>query len=890
MVLLTLLAAALIRHHAGRPAPLARKPLRSWDIPVSVLPADKQEHGHAHGIGHTGSEHRAKPAVDEAAAAVVAAPPAPVHVHPAAFEWPHTLHTKERRGPNFILNGEHAAYNEERLTPIFERARVAGLETPGLVTAFFSPGGRLKLSVLMSEEGKLGYMLDAAKPESLSGGSGSGVYLPLLAPAFMELNADFKACTWNTNNTFGAQVHWQLEYGESFWRPVPGNERRHFRETFQQAKVWCEGSQCNGCEFVWELRLYEHALAVRAVVDGASIRDRPLQPQTDPDGEYARLDFGMGVRLPVEGKKAACWAQNAEDPYETRTCTDWNEPVMTPVTVVMDPANATATPKAPVNAYRYLSILQADGPAFMRSTMQTGPEAEGAGALLHIITRGELPVHALEHQLGVIEHPVLGWSTPTSWTAVLVGTSAADLAHQASLPYLLCPPPSSAFPMAMDARWVVHGKSLRIRGHSSQTSKQLADFASTYNYQLVHFDAGWYGEENNRSSSPRVVFPEFAHELDVAAVAQYAQTRNVATTVYVNEIALKDTPELLEIYPRWGLSGIKFGFVDVSSPKAMRILHQRIIAYQHVGMAVNVHDMYRPRGLSRTWPHLVTQEGVRGEERKPDATHHTILPFVRLLQGAADYTPRYLKGALRCTQAHQLALPIVFFSPIQSLFWAEPGKAIADAVKLYLPELVVWQMIPTTWDDTRILAGEIGQYVVVARRAGTDWFVGAITNDQERTLTLNLSSLFDNTWRGAAHPLPLLDQPADNQKGYQIHMYEDDHSFEGDRSGTGSNNVKVKLRQEFILPARFSTQVSAATKAPALASQGVFPSDPAQPHQGPLSEYRRQVNEAQARQLGNMFTKQTGRGVPAPVELDSPLFQIRMAPSGGNVLYIAPIL
>jgi len=893
LVLLLVLGALLLRHRMSRgsrssqvvstyeaPLPTVSVDAVVSSEPIPVVPAPLPEPGH-----------------DDASHA--SAGGGEKHVHPAQYEWSHTVHTPERRPSNFPLNGEHPAHNEEKLTPIFERPRVANLETPGMVTAFFSPGGKLKLSVLMSEEGKLGYMLDAARPETLGKAAADIVYVPLLPPAFMELHANYRPCLFETHNAFGAQVQWQLEFGESWWRPVPGNERRHFHETFQQAKVWCEGPQCLGCDFLFEYRLYEHGFAVRAVVDGSSVRGLEVAPQSDAEAEYASLDLGMGVRLPVDAARATCWAQSSEDPYVKHTCAEWAEPVMTPVTVVMD-APDKKVKGAPLLPYRYLTILQADGPAFMRSTAQTGVAPEGTGGLLHVIAKGEMPIHALENQLGVIEHPQMGWATPTSWNVILVADSSVQLAHQASLVYMLSPPPSPAFPMALDARWVPVGKSLRVRGHTTAQAKYLTDFAATYNYQLILFDAGWYGDENKKTSDPKQVAPEFAKDLSMPEVAGYARSRGVGTAVYVNEIALYHTPDLIDLYPRWGLSGIKFGFVDVASPRAMRVLHQRIIAYQHVGMTVNVHDIFRPRGMSRTWPHLVTQEGIRGEERKPDATHHTILPFVRLLQGSADYTPRYLKGSLRCTRAHQLALPLLFFSPIQSLFWAEPGQAIVEAVQLYLPELIMWQLMPTTWDDTRWLAGEVGEFALVGRRSAADWFVGAINNEggeAERTLTFNLSSLFDATFDQSTHPLPLPmfePDPSDKKalaRGYMVNLYEDDHSYTGDRTGTNANNVKVKLRQQFILPARFSTQVAMNSKPAALAAQGTpFPSDPPATHLAGVGEYRRSALKAQEKQLGNMFVKEGLKsGIPKPTELKSPIFKLKLAPSGGAVIYITPI-
>jgi hypothetical protein len=298
MLLLLLL---LVWRHESRPRPLPRKPLQPFDSPI---PRSHDTHDH---------DHEAIEAVAHDTTST--GPIEPAHVHPSAFEWDHET-VPERRPANFALNGEHPQYNEEKLTAIFERPRVAGLETPGLVTSFFSPSGRLKLSVLMSEEGRLGYMLDVARPDGATGASAT--YLPLLAPAFMELNANFQSCSFRTDNSFGAEVVWQLEFGESWWRPVPGNERRHFHETYQQVKVWCVGPQCVGCNFLWEYRLYDHALAIRAVVNGKSIEGFSLQPQEDTDAEYARLDYGMEVRLPPD-TNTVCWAQSSEDPYVKMT-------------------------------------------------------------------------------------------------------------------------------------------------------------------------------------------------------------------------------------------------------------------------------------------------------------------------------------------------------------------------------------------------------------------------------------------------------------------------------------------------------------------------------------------------------------------------------------------
>ena len=153
-------------------------------------------------------------------------------------------------------------------------------------------------------------------------------------------------------------------------------------------------------------------------------------------------------------------------------------------------------------------------------------------------------------------------------------------------------------------------------------------------------------------------------------------------------------------------------------------------------LLVDIHDAYRPNGFSRTYPNLLTQEGIHGNEQVPNADHNTMLPFTRFTIGAGDYTPGYTRKDLQTTFAHRLALPVIYYSPAQFLFWNEK---LTDEHKR--PELDFWKNIPTVWQDTKFLLGEIGEYAVVARRSGTTWYVGGITNTNARCLQLDCSFL-----------------------------------------------------------------------------------------------------------------------------------------------------
>lgn len=154
-----------------------------------------------------------------------------------------------------------------------------------------------------------------------------------------------------------------------------------------------------------------------------------------------------------------------------------------------------------------------------------------------------------------------------------------------------------------------------------------------------------------------------------------------------------------------------------------------MIGFTHAGYAI--HDEYRPTGWSRTYPNLLTQVGVRGNEEMPPAAHNAILPFTRFLCGPADYTICWYNERIKTTHAHQLAASAVYFSPLQFLFWYDKPAQCG-----WEPALEFFKQLPTTWDETRLVNGEIGRFITTARRKRDDWFVGTMNGDQPRALEI----------------------------------------------------------------------------------------------------------------------------------------------------------
>jgi alpha-glucosidase len=330
------------------------------------------------------------------------------------------------------------------------------------------------------------------------------------------------------------------------------------------------------------------------------------------------------------------------------------------------------------------------------------------------------------------------------WRVVMVAEKAADLLANNDLILNLNPPCAIA-----DPSWIKPGQVMREVTLSTSGAKKLVDFAVARNIKYIHFDAGWYGFENDYLADATTVTVDPRRnpkgDLDLQEAIRYAKSKGIGVFLYVNQRALAaQLDTILPLYRKWGVAGIKFGFVQVGSHRWTTWLHEAVKKCAKYHLLVDIHDEYRPTGFSRTYPNLMTQEGIRGNEEMPDAVNNTILPFTRFVAGAADYTFCYFYRKelghptrhIQNTPAHQLALPVIYYSPLQWMYWYDKPEDYQNE-----PELAFWDVLPTTWNDTKIINGEIGKYITVARRNQENWFVGCITNTEARELKVPLDFL-----------------------------------------------------------------------------------------------------------------------------------------------------
>jgi hypothetical protein len=282
--------------------------------------------------------------------------------------------------------------------------------------------------------------------------------------------------------------------------------------------------------------------------------------------------------------------------------------------------------------------------------------------------------------------------------------------------------------------WIKPGKVMRVIKLNTTAANEVIDFAVQQKLQYILFDFGWYGNGYSfKADASKVALAD----LDLPAVIKNATEKGIGVWLYVNQQALLlQSDSLFRIFKKWGVKGVKLGFVQTGSHRWTTWVEKTIQQAAENELMVDVHDEWRPTGEQRTWPNIMTAEGVRGNEEMPDATNNTVLPFTRFIAGPADATFCYMDKRIKTTHVHQLALSAIFFGPIQTLYWYDQPSQYHHE-----PELEFWEKLPTTWDESKVLQGAPGQFITMARRKGQDWFVGSITNNDARTIKVDLSFL-----------------------------------------------------------------------------------------------------------------------------------------------------
>jgi len=360
-----------------------------------------------------------------------------------------------------------------------------------------------------------------------------------------------------------------------------------------------------------------------------------------------------------------------------------------------------------------------------------------------------LAANAIVSDLGSKVTAALPLTTP--WRFIMAAESPGRLLENNFLVLNLNDPCALA-----DTSWIKPGKVIREVTLTTVGGKACVDFAVKRGLQYVEFDAGWYGHEYDDKADARAVNVDPKRSkgpLDLHEVIRYGNERGIGIILYVNRRALeRQLDEVLPLYQKWGVKGVKYGFVNVGSQQWTSWLHMAIGKAAEHKLMVDIHDEYRPTGYSRTYPNLMTQEGIGGDETSPVNTQTLTLQFARFIAGAADNTICYYDARVdkNATHAYQLAKAVCLYSPWQFLYWYDRPASAQDE-----PELEFYNHCPTVWDDTKVLQGKMGECAVIARRSGVEWFIGCMNSGEARAFDVPLAFL-------------------DAGRKYTAHIYSDD--------------------------------------------------------------------------------------------------------------------
>ena len=341
------------------------------------------------------------------------------------------------------------------------------------------------------------------------------------------------------------------------------------------------------------------------------------------------------------------------------------------------------------------------------------------------------------------------------WRIVTISENDKELANN-DLVYLLASPNRIG-----DVSWIQPGKGAWDwwnawniygvefpAGINNDTYKYYIDFASQYGIEYVILDEGW---AVNKQADLFQVVPE----IDIQELVDYGAERNVGIVLWVGYAAIdKDMENVCQYYSDMGVKGFKVDFMDGDDQIIVDFYYRMAETAAKHHLFIDFHGAYKPTGLNRTYPNVLNHEGVYGlEQAKWDnssdfVTNEVTIPFIRMLAGPLDYTQGAMRNATKNnfaavyteamsqgTRCRQLAEYVIFESPFNML---------CDSPSNYLNEDECTQFIasvPTTWDETIVLDGKVGEYLIIARRKDFRWYVGAITNWEERDFVLDLSVL-----------------------------------------------------------------------------------------------------------------------------------------------------
>ena len=511
---------------------------------------------------------------------------------------------------------------------------------------------------------------------------------------------------------------------------IPVGKTRSVRDHYNSAVVDFEDG--DGRKLSVELRAYDDGIAFRMVVpEQAAFRHARVEHELT---EFRFSKDAITYPLVLEG-----FQSSYEDEYQRRQVSglhkDWV--VGMPLLANVPGGAWVGITEANIDNYAGMYLRKAEAPFAVRAELSP---------------RIDSPSFAVE-----ADTPL---STP--WRVLMIGDEPGRLV-ESSMVLNLNPPSKIA-----DTSWIQAGKSswdwwsgdyasgVDFKpGMNTATMKHYIDFSSASGFPYMLIDAGW-ALANRTSPTDYAALADItkvAPEIDMPELLRYAKEKHVRLWLWSHWTSVdKYMEQAFPLFEKWGIAGVKIDFMN-RDDQQMVAWYRRVaeLAAQH-HLMIDYHGAFKPDGLRRTWPNVITREGVMGKEylkwsARTTPIHNTTLPFTRMLAGPLDYTPgafgnsnlenfvpRNTEPMGLGTRAHELALYVVLESPLMM---------VSDYPEHYQGhhDFEFIKRVPTTWDEIRVLDGRPMENITVARRSGKDWFIGAITNWDARTVRVQLGFL-----------------------------------------------------------------------------------------------------------------------------------------------------
>lgn len=288
-----------------------------------------------------------------------------------------------------------------------------------------------------------------------------------------------------------------------------------------------------------------------------------------------------------------------------------------------------------------------------------------------------------------------------------------------------------------------------------ETIKEYIDLASEQKWPYMLIDWSWYGKHNSANADITIPAPQ----IDIKELVEYAGRRGVRCWLWLHNSdanrndAYKDA---FPLYREWGIAGVKIDFMSREDQEMVAWYRRIVKAAAENHLLVDFHASFKPDGIDRTYPNLLTREGLLGEEYSKFSDrivprHNVTIPFTRMIAGPMDYTPggflnvtpsqfrQQTPTLVMNTRCAELAKFVIYESPY-TVFSDHPRNVLGQHGIEFLKNF------PTVWDDTKCLGGYPGEYIIMARQAGDNWYIGAMTNESERDVIIDTSFLPEGSY------------------------------------------------------------------------------------------------------------------------------------------------